>query len=93
MGFCQWSFSGNPPPRGGAGGILNLSTSHTISFKARVGQETNNFCELMALKLVLMLAREHGVNTNTNIWRFTPCNSVDETRVNPEKFHTAAFVS
>jgi ribonuclease HI len=28
-----------------------------ISFKARIGSETNNYCELMAL----MIARENGV--------------------------------
>jgi ribonuclease HI len=50
------------PPKGGSGGILYLSSNHSIYFKAGIGQETNNYCELMALKLVLRLAQEFGVS-------------------------------
>lgn len=60
-----WAFfdgaSQETPPKGGAWGILHLSMFHSISFKAGVGQASNNFYELMALKLVLMLSWEHGV--------------------------------
>jgi hypothetical protein len=63
--YFPWAFfdgaSQGTPPRGGAGGILHLSMFHSISFKDGVGQASNNLCELMALKLVLMLAWEHGV--------------------------------
>jgi hypothetical protein len=50
------------PPKGGVGGILYLSSNHCISFKAGIGQESNNYYELMALKLILQLAQEHGVS-------------------------------
>jgi len=46
------------PPKGGARGILYLT--HCISFMG-IGQESNNFCEMMTLKLLLQLAQEHGV--------------------------------
>jgi ribonuclease HI len=44
------------PSRGGARGIIYFSINQSISFKARIGQQTNNYCELMALKLILMMA-------------------------------------
>ena len=47
--------------KGGSGGILYLSSDHSIPFKAGMGQDTNNFYEMMALKLVLKLAQEFGV--------------------------------
>jgi hypothetical protein len=50
------------PPKGGARGISYLSSNHCISFKAGIGQESNNYCELMELKLILQLAQEHGVS-------------------------------
>jgi hypothetical protein len=34
---------------------------HYISLKVGVGHGTNNYSELLALKLVLMLAQEYGV--------------------------------
>jgi ribonuclease HI len=58
--FFFWCIIGNPS-KGGSRGILYLSSNHNISFKVGIGQETNNFCELMALKLVLKLAQEFGV--------------------------------
>jgi hypothetical protein len=56
------------PPRGGVGGILFLSQNHSLKFKAGIGSETNNFCELMALKLVLKLAQESRSFSSSNIW-------------------------
>jgi hypothetical protein len=50
-----------PPPRGGERGVLHLFVAQSISFKARVGKETNHLSEMLALKLVLMLSQEHGV--------------------------------
>jgi ribonuclease HI len=49
-------------PRGGAGGILYLSQNYSTKLKYRIGNESNNFYELMALKLVLKLAQELGVS-------------------------------
>lgn len=60
QGIFDGASQGNPI-KGGAGGILYLSSNHSISFKAGIGQETNNFCQMMALKLVLRLAKEFGV--------------------------------
>jgi ribonuclease HI len=43
-------------------GILHLFNTHSIPFKVELGRDTNNFCELMALKLVLMLAQENEIS-------------------------------
>jgi hypothetical protein len=51
-----------------SGGILYLSSNHSISFKVGIGQETNNYCELMALKLVLRMASRVWCITNSNFW-------------------------
>jgi ribonuclease HI len=40
---------------------FSISPPLIVSFKVGIGQETNNFYELMALKLILQLAQEHGV--------------------------------
>ena len=37
----------------GAGGILHLSKSHWFSFKAGIGEGTNNFMELSAIRLLI----------------------------------------
>lgn len=42
--------------------MLHLSNSHSLKFTAELGNGTNNFSELMALKLVLALGLEHGVS-------------------------------
>ena len=43
-----------------AGGYLYLLNTHCFSFKARLGEGTNNFDELSAIILILRLAMEHG---------------------------------
>ena len=40
----------------GAGGILYLSEEHSFAFSAGLGLGTNNFVELLALKLLIILA-------------------------------------
>jgi ribonuclease HI len=45
----------------GARGILHFRESHILKFKAGLGRGTNNYVELMALKLILCLASERGV--------------------------------
>jgi ribonuclease HI len=50
-----------PPPKGGTRGILHLSPTHNISLMVGLGSNTNNLCEFMSLKLVLMLAREQRI--------------------------------
>jgi ribonuclease HI len=42
----------------GAGGIIYISESHTVKFRAGLGHGTNNFAEIMVLKLALILAAE-----------------------------------
>jgi ribonuclease HI len=52
----QWN-----PPIGGSRRIVYLFSNHNTTFKAGIGQETNNYFELMVLKLTLQLAQEYGV--------------------------------
>lgn len=47
---------------GGTGGVLYISNSQSLRFKAGTGQGSNNFSELMALKLLLTLALECGLS-------------------------------
>jgi ribonuclease HI len=47
---------------GGAGGILLLSENTSISFFACLGEATNNMSELMALNLLLLLAKEKNIS-------------------------------
>ena len=60
-GFFDGSAAGDPVVCG-AGGMLLLSDVHYFSFKAGLGLGTNNFVELCALKLLLILARRHSVD-------------------------------
>ena len=55
-GYFDGSAVGDPVYCG-AGGMLFLSYVHYSSFKAGLGLGTNNFVELCALKLLLILAR------------------------------------
>ena len=50
-----------PPQICGAGGILYLSDEHFFTFFAVLGMGTNNFAELSALKLLIILALKQGV--------------------------------
>jgi ribonuclease HI len=52
----------------GTRGIIFLNYSHNLRFKARLGQGTNNFIELMALKLTLSLDAKKYF-TNIKIFR------------------------
>eukprot|EP01018_Ginkgo_biloba_P023075 Gb_32325 [translate_table: standard] len=54
-GACQGS-----PPSCGVGRVLYLNDSHLFKFKASLGGDSNNFVELMALKLLMHLAAEKG---------------------------------
>jgi hypothetical protein len=49
--FFLWTLP-RIPPKGGVVGILHISPTHNIYFKARLGNNTNNLCEHMALKLI-----------------------------------------
>jgi ribonuclease HI len=49
-------------PKDMQGGILYLSSSHYVSFKARIEHQSNNLCELIALKLFLQLTQEHNIS-------------------------------
>jgi ribonuclease HI len=50
------------PSLGGDEGIIFLSEDKSISFSARLNQATNNYIELMALKLTLLLEKEKGIS-------------------------------
>ena len=54
-GFFDGSASGNPQVCG-AGGILFLKHDHYITFKVGLGVGSNNYAELFALKLLIILA-------------------------------------
>ena len=60
-GFFDGS-AARDPIFSGAGGMLFLSDVHFFSFKAGLGVGTNNFAELCALKLLLLLARRNSVD-------------------------------
>jgi ribonuclease HI len=47
----------------GGGDILHLSPDNSFKLKMGMGSETNNFTELMALKLLLLFAREKEVKS------------------------------
>ena len=47
----------------GAGGILFLTDGHFFTFSARLGQGTNNYAELLALKLLILLSLQQGVHS------------------------------
>jgi ribonuclease HI len=53
---------------GGVGGSLHLSENHFLSFSVSLGEATNNFNELMALYLLLLLALEKNIRTTEHIW-------------------------
>ena len=44
----------------GGGAILHLSESHFFTLSMGLGEGTNNFAELMSLKLLLIFALEKG---------------------------------
>jgi hypothetical protein len=50
------------PSVGGVGGILHISQRHSFTFFARLGEATNNYSELMALYLLLLLFIENNIN-------------------------------
>ena len=52
---------------GGEWGIIHLFDSHWIVFFASMGRSTNNHVEMMALKLVMILAHSKGVQ---KLWVF-----------------------
>ena len=61
-GFFDGSASGNPQVCG-AGGVYFLNDNHYFMFKAGLGEGTNNFTELYALKLLLTLALDKQVSS------------------------------
>lgn len=46
----------------GVGGIIFFKPNHYISFSARLGNGTNNFVKIMALKLLLTLAKDRRMD-------------------------------
>jgi ribonuclease HI len=57
MGFLRWCLPAKPEKLWG-GGCLFLSSSHYFHLKEGLGAGTNNYLELMALKLLLLFAFE-----------------------------------
>ena len=60
-GYFDGSAAGVPQICG-AGGILYLSDEHFFTFFAGLGLGTNNFPDLLALKLLIILAIKKGVH-------------------------------
>ena len=61
-GFFDGSAAGIPQTCG-AGGILYLSDEHFFTFSAGLGLGTNNYAELLALKLLIILDLKQGVQS------------------------------
>ena len=61
-GFFDGSAAGIPQTCG-AGGILYISDEHNFTFSAGLGLGTNNYAELLALKLLIILALKQGVQS------------------------------
>ena len=61
----------------GAGGILYLSNEHSFTFSASLGIGTNNFVELLTLKLLITLALKQGVQTLQVFWGFLAGDQLD----------------
>lgn len=47
----------------GGGGCIYLTEQHYFLLRAGLGPGTNNFAEIMALKLLLLFAAEKGIST------------------------------
>lgn len=62
MGVFQRGFIGGPSLLWG-GGCLYFSYSNYFFFKSVLGSGTNNYAELMALKLLLMFVIEKGARS------------------------------
>ena len=60
-GFFDGSVVGVPNICG-AGGMMYISDDHFFSFKAGLGMGANNFAELCALKLLLILSRRNSLD-------------------------------
>ena len=58
-GYFDGSASGDPKICG-AGGVLFIYDDHFYTFKAGLGIGTNNFVELIGLKLLLTLSLQHN---------------------------------
>ena len=61
-GYFDGSAAGMPQICG-AGGILYISDEHFFTFFAGLGLGTNNFAEILDLKLLIILALKQGVQT------------------------------
>ena len=53
---------------GGEWGIIHLFDSHWILFFASMAMSINNHVEMMALKLVMILAHSKGVSETMGFW-------------------------
>ena len=58
-GYFDGSAARNPKICG-AGGVLFISDEHYYTFKAGLGFGTNNFAELIGLKLLITLALQYN---------------------------------
>jgi len=80
------------PSRGWVGGIISVSTNHTISFKSRTGHAKNNFSELMGLKKGPHTIPQKRSFTYSNSHRLTFSHSRNERIIHPMKFYVADFI-
>ena len=66
MGVFHGYFDGSVagvPRICGVGGLLYISDEHYFTFSAGLGMGTNNFAELLALKLLFTLALKYEIHT------------------------------
>ena len=77
-------------PRGGARGVLYLLDWHVLKVKARLGFGSNDFLELIALKIVLSLILEYRV-TYLSFWMFFIGYKLDEEDVCLKEFYFTTF--
>ena len=75
-GYFDGSTAGVPQICG-AGGILYLFDEHSFAFSAGLGIGTNNFVELLTLKLLITLALKQGVQTLQVFWGFLAGDQLD----------------
>ena len=62
----------------GGGAVLFLTDSHFFAMSLGLGGGTNNFAELMSLKLLLMFALETGCTNLNFFWGLFECYPLDQ---------------
>jgi hypothetical protein len=72
----------------GGGGILYLSLSHYFIMTIGIGPRTNNFVELLSLKLLIVFTIEKRLSKFQSLWGFIKCHKLDKRHTNMFKYKT-----